>query len=163
MRRSFLPSVFSDEKDTQSAFHSLQKEIDRVFDDFRGWVPRFEAARFPDGNSRIVPKLDMSETDDAVEITAELPGVKEQDVDVSVASNILTLKGEKSFSKEEKEKDYRVVERSYGSFSRSLPLAFDIDADAVSANFNDGVLTITIKKPPEIAEQTRKIEVTKSH
>ncbi|MCP4317271.1 MAG: Hsp20/alpha crystallin family protein [Hyphomicrobiales bacterium] len=162
MRRSFLPSVFGDEKDTQSAFHSLHNEIDRVFDDFRGWVSRFDAEPLQTKNGMIIPKLDVSEKDDTVEITAELPGVKEEDIDVSITSNVLTLKGEKSVSKEEKEKDYSLVERSYGSFARSLPMAFDIDPDGVSAKFTNGILTITIKKPPEIAEKTKKIEVTKA-
>ena len=162
MRRSFLPSVFGDEKDTRSAFHSLHNEIDRVFDDFRGWVSRFDDGPLQAGNGMIVPKLDVSESKDVVEITAELPGVKEKDVDVSVTSNILTLKGEKTESKEEKDKDYSLVERSYGSFARSLPMAFDINPDDVSAEFGDGVLTITIKKPPEIAEKTKKIEVSKA-
>lgn len=95
----------------------------------------------------IVPKLDVSETDEAVEITAELPGVKEEEVDVSVTSNILTLKGEKSESREEKDKNYSLVERSYGSFTRSAPMTFDINPEDVSAEFGDGVLTIVIKKP----------------
>ena len=162
MRRSMLPSVFGDEKDTQSAFHSLHNEIDRVFDDFRSWVSRIDTGPFQAKNGMIVPKLDVSETKEIVEITAELPGVKEEDVDVSVTSNILTLKGEKTESKEEKEKDYSLVERSYGSFARSLPMAFDINPDDVSAKFANGVLTITIKKPREIAEKTKKIEVSKA-
>ncbi len=161
MTRSFLPSLFSHDKAGAPAFQSLQKEIDRVFDEFKSLVPHLETGRFPDFGGRVVPRLDVSESDDAVEITAELPGVGEDEVDVSVSANILTLKGEKSAKKEEKKKDFHVVERSYGSFARSIPLSFDIDPDAVEAKFADGILAITIRKPPEIAARTRKISVTK--
>lgn len=161
MTRSFLPSLFGNEKSDASSFQSLHKEIDRVFDEFKGLVPRFASDRLADFNGQIVPRLDMSETDEAVEITAELPGVGEDDVDISVASNVLTLKGEKSAQKEEKEKDYHVVERSYGRFARTNPLSFDINPDNVNAKFNDGVLAITIRKPPEIASKTRKIAITR--
>lgn len=161
MRRSFLPSLFSHDNNDRTAFGSLQKEIDRVFDDFRGMAPRLDPERFAFGNGRMVPKIDISETDDAVEIAAELPGVKEDDFDVSVSGNVLTLKGEKSTGTEEKKKDYHLIERSYGSFSRSFPLAFEIDPDGVDATYSDGVLTITVKKPPEVVEKTRKIEVNK--
>jgi len=162
MARSILPSLFSGDKHPTAGFQSLQKEIDRVFDEFRGLTPRFEFGDTEDGGGRVVPKLDMSETDDAVEITAELPGVKEDDIDVSVSGNALTLRGEKSASRDETKKDFRVVERSYGSFARTIPLAFDIDPKDVSAEFRDGVLTIGIKKPAEIAAKTQKIPVTKA-
>lgn len=162
MTRSFLPSLFGNEKTDAPAYQSLHKEIDRVFDEFKGLVPRFDSGRFPDFNGQIVPRLDVSETDEAVEITAELPGVGEDDVDVSVSSNILTLKGEKSAKKEEEEKDFHVVERSYGSFARAIPLSFDINPDDVEAKFTDGVLAITIRKPAEIAAKTQKIAVTKA-
>ncbi|MCR9139679.1 MAG: Hsp20/alpha crystallin family protein [Alphaproteobacteria bacterium] len=163
MTRSFLPSLFSNEKSDAPVFHSLHKEIDRVFDEFKGLVPRFDPERFPGFNGQIVPRLNLSETEDAVEITAELPGVGEDEVDVSVSSNVLTLKGEKSAKKEEKDKDYHVVERSYGSFARTIPLSFDINPDEVDAKFSNGVLTITIRKPPEIAAKTKKIAVSKDN
>lgn len=161
MTRSFLPSLFGNDKADTPAFHSLHKEIDRVFDEFKGLVPRFESGRLTDFNGQIVPRLDVSETDKAVEITAELPGVGEDDIDISVSSNILTLKGEKSAQKEEKEKDFHVVERSYGKFARTIPLSFDINPDDVDAKFADGVLAITVTKPPEIASKTRKIAISR--
>lgn len=161
MTRSFLPSLFGNDKSDTPAFHSLHKEIDRVFDEFKGLVPRFDSGRLTDFNGQIVPRLDVSETDETVEITAELPGVGEDDVDISVSSNVLTLKGEKSAQKEEKEKDFHVVERSYGKFARTIPLSFDINPDDVDAKFTDGVLAITITKPPEIASKTRKIAINR--
>ena len=158
MARSILPSLFGSDKHPMTGFHSLQKEIDRVFDEFRSLTPHLE---FGDSAGRVVPKLDIGETDDAIEITAELPGVKEEDIDVSVSGNVLTLRGEKSASRDETKKDFRVVERSYGSFARSIPFAFDIDAEGVSAEFKDGVLTIDIKKPAEVAAKTQKIALNK--
>ncbi len=144
------------------SFQSLQKEIDRVFEDFKQMRPRFDLGEFANAGGPVVPRLDISESDDKVEVSAELPGVKEADIDVSVSGNILTLKGEKSASRDEEKKDFRLVERTYGSFARSVPLNFEIDPDGVSATFSDGVLTIAINKPQEVVAKTRKIEVKKA-
>ncbi|MEL6934663.1 MAG: Hsp20/alpha crystallin family protein [Pseudomonadota bacterium] len=161
MSNSLLPSVFGSRSGTTPAFQSLHKEIERVFDDFRSVFPGFDDADALDDKGKIMPKLDICETDEAVEITAELPGVDEKDLDISVAGNVLTLSGTKSSKREEEEKNYKLVERSSGSFYRALPFAFDIDADTVSARFKDGVLEITMSKPAELAEKTKKIKVTK--
>src|SRR5512146_615979 len=92
-------------------FGSLQREIDRVFDSFtRNWP----SLAF--GASELTPSMDIAETDKDIEITAELPGLEEKDVQVNVADNVLTIKGEKKLEKEEKDKNYRMLERSYGSF-----------------------------------------------
>lgn len=162
MARSFLPSLFGSDRTQAPSFQSLQKEIDRVFEDFRHMRPQFDFGELTEAGGRIVPRLDISEADDKVEISAELPGVKEDDIDVSVSGNTLTLRGEKSASRDEEKKDFRLVERSYGSFSRSVPLNFDINPDDVSATFSDGVLTIAIAKPQEVVAKTRKIEVKKA-
>ena len=161
MKRSLLPSIFKNDKDDNWPFASLQKEIDRVFDDFKGVMPRFESNLFPFQEGKLAPRVDVSESDDAIEITAELPGVKEDDMDVSVSSNVVTIKGEKSASKEEEKKNYHLVERSYGSFARAIPLPFEINADNVVADFKNGVLTLTVKKPPEAVKEIKKIKVTK--
>ena len=163
MTNSLLPSVFGDGTKTPPAFQSLHKEIDRVFDEFRGFFPGFKEMEPFDADGNIVPKLDVCETDTEVEITAELPGVEEKDLDVTVAGNVLTLKGQKSSKHEKEEKDYKLVERSYGSFARTLPFAFDIDSKDVSAKFADGVLQITIKKPPEVQEKAQKIKISKAN
>lgn len=163
MSRSYLPSIFGTDKNPPPLFTSLHKEIDRVFDEFRRNTPRLAGEGLFVLDNQIVPKLDVSETDKEVEITVELPGVKEEDLDISAYDNVLVLKGEKSASREEKKKDYRLVERSYGSFARSVPLDFPVDPDSVKADFQKGVLTITIAKPPEVAEKTRKIKIGKSH
>ena len=135
-------------------FLSLQSEIDRLFDDFTRGFPSF-------GNgmttSVTVPTMDVAETDKEIEITAELPGLEEKDVQVNVADNILTIRGEKKAEKEQKEKNYRLIERSYGSFERSLELPEGINADAIKASIDKGVLKVVVPKP--VPAQAKKIEV----
>jgi HSP20 family protein len=128
----------------------LQREIDRLFDDFtRG----FPAMTSPD----LTPTLDVTETDKELEITAELPGLEEKDVQINVADNLLTIKGEKKAETEQKDKNYRLVERSYGSFARTLELPAGINPDQIKASIAKGVLTVTVPKPAPA--QTKKIEV----
>lgn len=98
-----------------SPFDLLQTEIDRVFDAFNGWPPAFTERAFS-------PSMEVVETDNAIEVSTELPGMDEKDVEISVSDNVLTIRGEKKFEKDEKKKNYRLVERSYGSFERSVAL-----------------------------------------
>ena len=99
----------------------------------------------------------MTETDKQIEITAELPGLEEKDVQVNVADNVLTIRGEKKAEKEEKDKTYQLVERSYGSFVRSLELPEGVNADAIKASIDKGVLKVTVPKPAPA--QVKKIDV----
>ena len=101
--------------------------------------------------------MDVTETDKQIEITAELPGLEEKDVQINLADNVLTIRGEKKAEKEEKDKTYRLVERSYGSFVRSLELPQGVNADAIKASIDKGVLTVTVPKPAPA--QAKKIEV----
>jgi len=136
-----------------SPFVSLQREIDRLFADFTRGFPAFT------GNSAtaLLPSMDVSETDKEIEITAELPGLEEKDVQINLADNLLTIRGEKKAEKEQKEKNYRLVERSYGSFERTLELPEGVSSDAIKANITKGVLKVTIPKPAPA--QAKKIEV----
>jgi HSP20 family protein len=139
-------------------FATLQREVDRLFDDFtRG----FAAPRWPTlatwGTPDLMPSMDVTETDKEIEITAELPGLEEKDVQINLAENVLTIKGEKKEEKEEKDKNYHLLERSYGSFSRTLELPAGIDADAVKATMAKGVLKVTVAKPAPA--QVKKVEV----
>ena len=131
-------------------FVTLQREIDRLFDDFTRGFPRWKSGD-------LVPVTDVTETDKEIEITAELPGLEEKDVEINVSDNVLTIKGEKKAEKEEKDKNYRVVERTYGSFSRSLELPSGVNQDAIKASIQNGVLKVTVPKPAPA--QTKKIEV----
>lgn len=138
-------------------FRSLQREMGRLFDDFGrgfGWpTVGFEV------EGALMPQLDVSESDDGLIVTAELPGMEEKDIDVDLTNNVLTLRGEKRTEKEEKKADYHLRERSFGSFSRSIPVPFEVDADKVKAAFAKGVLKITLPRPPEAKRKTKKISV----
>jgi len=133
-------------------FGSLQREIERVFESFANNWPPLDFR-----TSGVTPSMDISETDKDIEITAELPGLEEKDVQVNVADGVLTIKGEKKAEKEEKEKNYHRIERSYGSFYRSLQLPSGVNADAIKATLKNGVLKVTVSKPA--AAQPKKIEV----
>jgi HSP20 family protein len=112
-----------------------------------------------DGSVRGGPRVDVSESEEQIQVTAELPGVEEKDVEVVLADNVLTIKGEKTSEREDKKKDYHMVERTYGSFQRVIPVRYDIDPDKVVASFAKGVLTVTLAKPPEAIEKVKKIEI----
>ena len=105
----------------------------------------------------MLPTMDVAETDKEIEITAELPGLEEKDVQINVADNVLTIRGEKNAEKEQKDKNYRLIERNYGSFERSLELPDGVNADAIQASIDKGVLKVTVPKPAPA--QSKKIEV----
>lgn len=133
-------------------FAQLQSEIDRLFEQFSRnvHVPFFSSAD-------LVPSIDISETDKQIEVTAELPGLEPKDVEINLADNVLTIRGEKRAEKEEKDKNRRVVERSYGSFSRAVTLPVGVDAKDIKATIANGVLTVSIAKPAPAV--TKKIEI----
>jgi HSP20 family protein len=130
-------------------FGALQQEIERVFDNFGTWRG-FDITAF-------TPSMEVTETDKAIEVTTEIPGIDEKDVDISLSNDVLTIRGEKRAEKEEKNKSYRLVERSYGAFERSLALPAGIDAEAIKASMDKGVLKITLPKPA--AAQAQKIKI----
>ena len=145
-------------RDLWEPFTSLRRDMERLFEDFSrdlGWGPPTP------GGMAMAPRVDVSETDTELKIEAELPGIDEKDVEVVLGDGRLTIKGEKKQEKEEKKKDYHVVERSYGSFARSIALPFEADADQVKASFAKGVLTVTVAKPPEVKAKEKKIPVGK--
>jgi HSP20 family protein len=114
------------------------------------------------GDSRMeftTPAVDVTEDDKGYTITAEVPGLEEKDIDVTVSGTMLTLKGEKSFEQEEKDKDRHITERAYGAFQRSFRLPEDVDRDAITAALAKGVLTITLPKTAQAQQQQKKIEV----
>jgi HSP20 family molecular chaperone IbpA len=122
----------------------------------------------PGGNARfsadtLSPKIDVAESKDAIDVTAELPGVDEKDLDVTLANGMLTVRGEKRIERDEQDKDknWHGMECSYGSFSRTIPLPFDPDPAKVEAKFDNGVLRIHLPKPAEVAQKQQKIEIKK--
>lgn len=149
---ALLPSLWDERAQSLT---NLQKEMNRLFGDFSRSLP--EAMRF----GAELPAIDVSETEDGLAVSAELPGVSEADLDVSVEDRTLVIKGEKREEKETKDKDRHVSERVYGAFRRSLALPFAPDPDAVTAHMENGVLKVFLPKPPETAEKSRKINVTR--
>jgi HSP20 family protein len=140
------------------SFMNLQREMNRMFDDaFRGTRPPTSGESAM--SNFINPSMNVSETEKEIRITAELPGVTEQDIEVSLEDDALTIRGEKKFERTEGEKEnYHFVERSYGTFQRSLRLPSSVTPDQVNAKFENGVLTVTFPKTAE-QERTRKIQI----
>ena len=106
-------------------------------------------------------KFDVSETDDAVEMTAELPGIDEKDIDLTLSDGVLTIKGEKKSEKETKERDYYLSERRYGSFARSMRVPDSVDQDNLKASFDKGVLRVVMPKRAEAKAKKKKIAIGK--
>jgi HSP20 family protein len=148
-----------------TSFESLRREVDRLFDDFhpfgwRGAIPRLPELRTPfAGNWPLAPAMDLVEKDGEYEITAELPGADEKDIDIKVTNHVLTIKGEKSEKKEEKKKDYFLSERRYGSFQRSVQIPEGVDADKIEATFSKGILTVRLPKTAEAQKPEKTITV----
>ena len=156
MRRSAPPA----------SWQLLQDEMEQMFDRFttRFGLPMLRrmfdvepGLRGSFGSS--VPAVDVSEDEKSFVITAELPGMSEKDVDVTVTSDMLTIKGEKREESETKDKNYYISERRFGSFQRSFPLSDSIDRDKIEATFDKGMLTLTLPKAQQAIEREKKIEV----
>ena len=122
---------------------SLQNEVNRVFDAFFGGGSGGSRTR------RWVPAMDLVETDDHLVLRADLPGLRKDDVELEVKDGVLTISGERKAEHEEKSEGYYRVERAFGHFSRSLTIPDGVDADAIAADFADGVLEVRIPKPAE--------------
>jgi len=158
MTHSLLPKLWSDQKNGGDMFSSLHREINRVFDQFNDREDWPFAALSP-GNGKLSPRIDVSETDGAIEVTMELPGVDDNEIDVSLTDDRLTVKGEKKSESDKTEKDYRLVERAYGAFERMVRLPCEVDSDKIDAKFKNGILTITMPKSPTVAANTKKIAI----
>ena len=139
---------------------ALQQSIDRVFEDF--WRT-FNLPMLGDGDgggaSAVVPQVDVRETDQEVEVVAELPGMDEADVDVSVSQGMLTIRGEKRSEREKEDEGYVLRERSFGRVERIVPLPEGLDVDSAQANFRNGVLTVRIPKTAETQRAAKRISV----
>jgi len=147
-------------------WQSFRNEMDRLFDRFGSGFGLPSLRRMfetePAWRSSFsfsTPAIDMSEDEKAYKISAELPGMDSKDIDVSIAGDMLMLKGEKRQEKEEKDRNYHFSERAYGSFQRSFELPASVDRDKISADFSKGVLTITLAKTATAQQPTKKIEV----
>lgn len=136
---------------------ALQERMNRLFSDVRAQAP-VRGEEIVQGTW--VPAVDIFETNEAIVIKAELPGITSQDILLEVKDNTLTLKGEKKFEKEVKEENYHRVERSYGSFQRAFTLPGTIHQEKVKAKFKDGILEITLPKVEEAKPKQIKVEIS---
>jgi HSP20 family protein len=143
---------------SRDIFTAMRGEMDRMFARFEHGWPRWPALFHRDG-AITVPELDVHENTNAIVVEAELPGVDEKDMSVTLANGMLTIKGEKKHEKEEKGENYYLAERSFGSFERSIRLPDTIDDTKVEAKFEKGVLKVTAAKKPEAVKAERKIEI----
>jgi HSP20 family protein len=139
-------------------FHVLRSEMDQLFDSFlrRGFpVPRL----LGEEHQTLEPHIDVKENESAIVIEAELPGLDEKAVDLTLQDGVLTISGEKTFERKEEKDDYHLTERRYGSFRRALRLPETVDEDRVEALFEKGVLKVTLPKKPEAVRQQKKITI----
>lgn len=152
-------------------FESLRREVDRLFEDFQvgSWRSPFGRTVFdvqPFWRGELswgkAPAVDVVDKEKSYEITAELPGMDESNIDVKFSDGTLTITGEKKDEKEEKKKDYYLSERRYGSFQRSFGVPAGVNADKIEANFKNGVLTVTLPKTAEAQTSEKKIAIKKA-
>lgn len=132
---------------------SLQGDMNRLFDRF------FEGRAGNRSARRWIPAMDLVETEDHLVLRGDLPGLTEDDVNVEIKDNVLTVSGERKAENEEKGEGYHRVERSFGSFSRSLSLPQGVEPDQVEATFDNGVLEVRIPKPAEA--KPRRVQIGK--
>jgi HSP20 family protein len=135
-------------------FVALQDEMNRLFND------AFRGVGGTPGIAGNWPSVDVSDKDDKIEVVAELPGMKEDDVEVMLDENVLTLRGERRDEREDE--DNRFSERFYGRFERRIPLPHDIDEDNVKADFDKGELTISLPKTEKAKSGGKRIEISSS-
>ena len=171
-----LPVKTEDKKIAETAgtaqawrpFESLRREVDRLFESFDRdlWRSPFGRSVFdiePLGRRELklaaTPAVDIIEKDNAYEVTAELPGMDEKNIEVKLDNGGLTIRGEKQEEKEEKRQGYHLQERSFGSFERYFAVPEGVDADKIEASFKKGLLTVTLPKKPEAQKPAKKIDV----
>jgi HSP20 family protein len=136
---------------------SIQDEMNKLFDDFFGRTP---TRWFQPEEGLWTPNVDVSETKDDIVFTAEIPGLKKEDIKLSVQDNVFTLSGEKKEEKEEKDANYHRLERSYGSFCRSFTFPTPVQPDKVKASYKDGILRITLPKTEEVKPKEIPINIS---
>lgn len=158
-----------EEQQQEHPAYSMQREMNRIFDDFfRSWDMPLMGRSFGDlspfgtfEQSAAMPRIDVHETEKELRISAELPGMTEKDIDVSLSKDMLTISGEKKQESEENVKGWYRMERCYGSFTRSISLPCEVDQDHCQASFKNGVLTVTLSKSPQAQARVKSIPIKK--
>ena len=144
----------SDWLSAREPFSLFQRDMNRLFENF------FDRD-FLDAGNGFSPQVDLSETEKEIIVKADIPGVEEKDLDISISNNILVIRGEKKSEKEEKKENYYRSERSYGSFQRSIQLPVKVEESKVDAVFKNGVLKITLPKDKSVEKGKKQISVKK--
>lgn len=166
--RDLLPATWSKrhvpvrrEDDWSKPFYSLQREMNRMFDRF---FSDFTPARWWDEETGMgyFPRVDVKENAKEIRVEAELPGMDEKDIEISISDDVLTLHGEKRMEREEKEEGFYHLERSYGKFHRDIPLPAEVETGNVEAVFKKGILTVHLPKKPEAQLKSKRIEIKTS-
>jgi HSP20 family protein len=148
------------QRSPQDAWSSLRTDMDRMFEGFLGGSRGGLPGLLRSGDFDMVsPSIDVRESDKEIRIEAELPGIDEKDVSVTLREGVLSIKGEKKSSREETKDEMHISERSYGSFQRSFRVPDTVDVEKVAANFDKGVLTVTMPKSAEAVQRERKIPI----
>jgi len=135
-------------------FERMRREMDRLWDSF---FERRPARTEEEGE--FLPALDLAETDNELVVKCEVPGLEPKDIDISLSDGMLTIKGEKKQEREEKQADYHLVERSYGTFTRSIQLPKEVQSEKISASYKNGILRITLPKSGGAQKKEIKIKV----
>jgi len=138
---------------------ALHKEMDRLFEDFWKGGRHLEMMNKPWEFAELTPRVDETEDEKAFHIRVELPGMDKDDVDLTLSDGVLVIRGEKKREEEEKGKDFYRKERSFGKFSRSLPLPLEVDESKIDASFRKGVLSIELPKTEEARKKVKHISV----
>lgn len=156
--RSLIPFRAGLPERPADPFAAMRREMDRLFEEFGRWSPTVASDGF------LNPKVDIAETAEGLEMTAELPGVAEKDIDLEIEDGVLTLKAEHRTERKEADKDRRwhLLERSEGTYLRRFQLPFRADEDKVTARFENGVLKVHVPRAAEPDRKTRRITVEKA-
>jgi HSP20 family protein len=143
-------------REPTNLFDSFRQEMDKLFDDFFGG---FDLRPFPTKPDTFIPQIDVVDTDKEIRLSAELPGMDDKDIEVSLTNDTLIIRGEKKEDTERKGKGYYHSERTYGSFTRTVPLPIEVDTANVEASFKKGVLTIRLPKTNQAIGKAKTIAV----
>ena len=142
---------------------ALKSEMDSLVDSFIGGLPAFTGMFGTSGGRSFspTPHMDVKETDKEIVVEAELPGIDDKDISLSLQDGVLTIRGEKKLARDEEKENYRMMERRHGSFQRSVRLPDTVDEDKVEASFDNGVLKVSLPKRPEAIGKQRTIPIKK--
>lgn len=161
--RDLLPSLSRQQELDRPAstdpFERLRAEMDRMFQDF---LPAASGREGLSAKPFISPSVDVTESDTQYEVTADLPGMNEDDVEVTIKNGVLTIEGERKEEQKEEKDNYHRLERRYGSFCRRFTLPSDVEEDKVDAHFDKGVLKIVLPKSKEAVSNHRRIDIRKA-